>query len=115
MSNGVHAKRGFNYQDTVILDLLLTFFEEHRASGTVRPEGIDDLELAWCDSAESMQKRFVQVKKPREDNATNPTNSPWTLPEVTRELIPGTLSRLKGNTWQQDWILGDELYGRFHV
>lgn len=109
MSNGVHAKRGFNYQDTVTLDLLLTFFEEHRASGTVRPEGIDDLELAWCDSAGLTQKRFVQVKKPREDNATNPTNEPWTLAQITKDLIPGTLDRLKGNAWQQHWILGDEL------
>ena len=70
MSGGIHAKRGFNYQDTVTLDLLLTFFGEQRASGSVRPEGMDDLEFAWEDSAGSTQRRFVQVKKPRRNLST---------------------------------------------
>ena len=109
MSGGLHAKRGVNYQDTVILDLLMKHFGEHVASGTVRPEGIDDLELSWNDSDGSIRKRFVQVKKPREDTATNPTNLPWTVADITNDLLPGALSHLKGNTWQQDWILGDEL------
>ena len=109
MFGGIHAKRGFNYQDTVTLDLLLTFFGEQRASGSVRPEGMDDLEFAWEDSAGSTQRRFVQVKKPREDNATNPTNLAWSLAQIISDLIPDTLNRLKGNSWRQDWILGDGL------
>ena len=109
MSGGLQAKRGFNYQDTVILDLLMTHFQEHGPSSTVRPEGIDDLDLAWNDSNGSPQKRFVQVKKPREDNAGNPTDAPWTLAEVTSDLLPGTIMRLKGNTWEQLWILGDDV------
>lgn len=107
MSGGIHAKRGFNYQDTVILDLLLTHFDEYGLSATVRPEGIDDLDLTWIDAQGSEQKRFVQVKKPREDAATNPTGLTWTLANVTTELLPGTLSRLKDNKWEQIWILGD--------
>ena len=114
MSGGLHAKRGFNYQDTVILDLLMTHFQENGASSTVRPEGIDDLDLAWSDSNGSVQKRFVQVKKPREDIATNPTGAPWTLAEVTTDLLPGTLTRLKGNTWEQLWVLGDDLSPEVH-
>ena len=109
MSGGLHAKRGFNYQDTVILDLLMTHFQEHGPRSTVRPEGIDDLDLAWNDSNGSLQKRFVQVKKPREDMAANPIGASWSLAEVTTDLLPGTLTRLKDNTWEQLWILGDDL------
>ena len=109
MSGGIHAKRGFNYQDIVVLDLLITHFDENGLSGRVRPEGIDDLELTWTTSDGTFQKQFVQIKKPREDAATNPTNKPWTLAEITRELIPGTVLRMKGNTWKQFWILGDRL------
>ena len=110
VSGGIHAIRGFNYQDTVILDILMTHFQEHGASSSVRPEGIDDLELTWIAPGGAVQKRFVQVKKPREDAATKPTDSPWSLGEVTRELIPGTLGRLEGNSWKQHWILGDALH-----
>ena len=114
MSGGLHAKRGFNYQDTVILDLLMTHFQEHGPSSTIRPEGIDDLDLAWEDCKGSVQKRFVQVKKPREDITTNPTDAPWTLAQVTTELLPGTMTRLKGNTWEQLWVLGDNLSPDVH-
>ena len=109
MSGGVHAKRGFNYQDTVVLDLLITHFDEHGSSCSVRPEGLDDLELTWETSDGPVRKRFVQVKKPREDSATTPKRTPWTLADITRELMPGALLRLKGNTWEQHWILGDGL------
>ena len=76
VSGGIHAKRGFNYQDTVILYLLITHFAEHGPSSTVRPEGVDDLELTWSEGSGPSQTRFVQVKKPREDRATNPTGAP---------------------------------------
>ena len=109
MSGAIHARRGFNYQDTVVLDLLITHFDEHGSSATVRPEGMDDLDLTWTDAEGVVQKRFIQVKKPREDAATKPTGSPWTLADITAELIPGTLSRLKDNEWEQVWILGDEV------
>ena len=109
MSGGIHAKRGFNYQDIVVLDLLITHFEKYGPSGRVRPEGVDDLELTWTTSDGAVQKQFVQIKKPREDAATNPTNKPWTLADVTSELMPGAVLRMKGNTWKQHWILGDRL------
>lgn len=107
MYGGIHAKRGFNYQDTVVLELLIGFFKEHGSSGTVRPEGLDDLELSWTASDGAAQKRFIQVKKPREDRAAIPTGTPWTLAHATRELLPGTIRRLDGNIWEQHWILGD--------
>lgn len=109
MSGGLHAKRGYNYQDIVTLDLLLTHFAKHGASATVRPEGVDDLELSWKDSEGAILTQFVQVKKAREDQATNPINRPWTLADVTRDLIPGSFAHLMGNCWQQDWVLGDDL------
>ena len=109
MSGGLHAKRGYNYQDIVTLDLLLTHFAKHGASATVRPEGVDDLELSWKDSEGTILTRFVQAKKPREDQATNPINRPWTLADVTRDLIPDSFAHLMGNCWQQDWVLGDDL------
>lgn len=109
MFGGIHAKRGFNYQDTVVLEILINHFDKHGPSSIVRPEGIDDLELSWTASDDTVRKRFIQVKKPREDRAASPTGRRWTLADVTRELIPGTLRRLNGNTWEQYWILGDDL------
>ena len=109
MFGGIHAKRGFNYQDTVVLEILIAHFDEHGPSSTVRPEGLDDLELSWTASDDTPRKRFVQVKKPREDTATNPTGLRWRLAEATEELLPGTLRRLTGNTWEQYWVLGDDL------
>ena len=109
MFGGIHAKRGFNYQDTVVLEILIAHFHEHGPSSTVRPEGLDDLELSWTASDDTSRRRFVQVKKPREDTATNPTGLRWRLAEATEELLPGTLRRLTGNTWEQYWVLGDDL------
>lgn len=47
MSGGISAIRGFDYQATVILDLLLQHFERHGPNAIVRPEGEDDLDLRW--------------------------------------------------------------------
>ena len=94
---------------SVLRRRLLAHFGKHGASATVRPEGVDDLELSWRDSEGTILTQFVQVKKPREDRATNPTNLPWTLPDITRDLIPGAFAHLKGNCWHQDWVLGDNL------
>ena len=108
-TGGAHAKRGFKYQDTVVLELLITYFEEHGPSIRVRPEGLDDLELSWTASDGTTHNRFVQVKKPREDTTGYPTGRTWTLADMTSELLPDTFRRLNGNTWDQYWILGDDL------
>ena len=103
---GIHAIRGFDYQATVILDRLFAHFDAHGAGATVRPEEIDDLDLAWF--ADGVQKRrFEQIKKPREDRDLNPTSRPWTLAAVASDLLPDALSHLEGNTHEQVWILGD--------
>ena len=109
MSGGIQALRGFDYQSTVILDRLFAHFDEHGLNGSVRPEGADDLDLSWVGSDGSIHERFEQIKKPREDQETNPSRHPWTLPQVARELIPGALAKLDGNMHQQVWILGDEV------
>ena len=43
--SGLQAIRGFDYQATVILDLLLTHFESSDGRARARPEGEDDLDL----------------------------------------------------------------------
>lgn len=104
---GIHAIRGFDYQATVILGRLFAHFDAHGAGATVRPEEIDDLDLAWFAADGIQKRRFEQIKKPREDRNLNPTGRPWTMAEVARDLLPDTISHLEGNTHEQVWILGD--------
>jgi hypothetical protein len=66
MSGGISAIRGFDYQATVILDLLFDHFDRHGPGASVRPEGKDDLDLRWTDASVD-RRRFVQIKKPTED------------------------------------------------
>lgn len=106
---GIQAIRGFDYQATVILDRLFAHFDAHGADATVRPEGIDDLDLAWMTADGIQHRRFEQIKKPREDRDLNPTDRPWTLTAVAADLLPDALRHLKGNTHKQVWILGDEV------
>ena len=40
MTGCISAIRGFDFQATVILDLLLAHFEQFGAAASVRPEGI---------------------------------------------------------------------------
>ncbi|WP_287881878.1 HEAT repeat domain-containing protein [Aquitalea sp.] len=108
MSGGISAIRGFDYQATVILDLLLDHFELHGLSASVRPEGEDDLDLRWTDAGVGCS-RFVQVKKPTEDVQARPNPSPWSLTDIVRELLPDAIARLTGNDHEQVWVLGDEV------
>lgn len=78
MSGGIQALRGFDYQATVILDRLFAHFDEHGIHGTARPEGRDDLDLAWVTADGSQHQRFEQIKKRGEDRDINPTGAAWT-------------------------------------
>lgn len=108
MSGGISAIRGFDYQATVILDLLFDHFEHRGPSASVRPEGEDDLDLRWIDNGVSC-RRFVQVKKPTEDVQARSSPSPWSLADIVRELLPKAITRLTGNDHEQVWVLGDEV------
>lgn len=104
---GIHAIRGFDYQATVILDRLFAHFDAHGAGATVRPEEIDDLDLAWIGADGVQHRRFEQIKKPRENRDLNPTGRAWTMAAVAGDLLPDALSHLEGNRHEQVWILGD--------
>jgi hypothetical protein len=106
MSGGIHAIKGFDYQATVILDRLFDHFDQHGPTATVRPEGVDDLDLSWIDVG-TEYRRHEQIKKPRENNDGELKSDPWTLPDVVRELLPNTIRQLSGNSAEQVWILGD--------
>jgi hypothetical protein len=108
MSGGISAIKGFDYQATVILDLLFRHFEKFGATGQVRPEGVDDLDLQWVDRS-LVHRQYVQIKKPTEDNdgVENPTS--WTVAEAGRQLIPNTIKHLQNNAHRQVWVLGDEV------
>ena len=106
MSGGISAIRGFDYQATVILDLLFDHFDHHGPSASARPEGGDDLDLLWTD-VDVDRRRFVQVKKPTEDALACPNPSPWSVAKIVRELLSDAILRLTGNDHEQVWVLGD--------
>ncbi|MGB4074155.1 hypothetical protein [Pseudomonas sp.] len=108
MSGGISAIRGFDYQATVILDLLFDHFDHHGPNASVRPEGEDDLDLRWID-ADGDHRRFVQVKKPIEDAQTRPNPSLWGLMDIVHGLLPDAVAHLRGNEYEQVWVLGDEV------
>jgi predicted GNAT superfamily acetyltransferase len=108
MSGGISAIKGFDYQATVILDRLFDHFDWHGPEATARPEGIDDLDLIW--TADTVEyRRYVQIKKPKEDQYGNLKPAPWTLSAAIEELFPNTISHLSGNSDTQAWILGDKV------
>jgi tetratricopeptide (TPR) repeat protein/RecA/RadA recombinase len=106
VSGGIHAIKGFDYQATVILDLLFEHFDRRGASARARPEGLDDLELSWNEGA-NLRRLHVQIKKPSEDMDGKRVPSSWTVSEVTRDLLAASLAHLAGNEDEQIWILGD--------
>lgn len=110
MSGGISAIKGFEYQAIVILACLFDHFDQHGPSAQARPEGVDDLDLTWT-SGDQEHIRYIQIKKPREDNEGKLKPGPWTLSEVVRELLPNTINHLWDNSAEQTWIAGDE----FHV
>src|SRR4051812_8898708 len=107
MEGGIHALKGFIYQATVILDVLLPHLES-RVDARARPEGTDDLELSWTEGGVP-KVEYVQIKKPRENDQGQLKLEPWTLREIAQELLPGALAHLDGNDHVQRWILGDEV------
>ncbi|MBV5650879.1 HEAT repeat domain-containing protein [Pseudomonas aeruginosa] len=108
MSGGISAIRGFDYQATVILDLLFDHFDRHGPNASVRPEGEDDLDLRWIDAGGD-HRRFVQVKKPIEDAQARPNPSLWGLMDIVHGLLPDAVAHLRGNEYEQVWVLGDEV------
>jgi hypothetical protein len=64
---GIQVIRGFDYQATAILDRLFAHFDAHGAGVTVRPEGANDVDLAWTAVVGVQRRRFVQIKKTRKD------------------------------------------------
>jgi len=108
-TGGIVALRGFDYQATVILDCLITHFEEYGSKASVRPEGIDDLVLNWTGEDGASFQRYIQIKKPREDQYFNLTSKKWTVAEVSAQLIPGALAKQNYQDAEQVWILGDEV------
>uniref|UniRef100_UPI001177C0DD hypothetical protein n=1 Tax=Crenothrix polyspora TaxID=360316 RepID=UPI001177C0DD len=108
MSGGISAIRGFDYQATVILDILFDHFDQHGLTAQVRPEGVDDLDLHWTDAVEEC-RQFIQIKKPRENNNGDRNPSPWSLSEAINELFPNTIKQLNGNGYTQIWIVGDDV------
>ncbi len=107
-SGGIHALKGFDYQATVILDLLFNHFDNHGSAARARPEGLDDLDLCWKEHSQDYRS-YIQIKKPTEDANGNFKPSPWRLAEAVTDLFPNTISHLTGNTYEQVWILGDEV------
>jgi RecA/RadA recombinase len=106
MSGGISAIRGFDYQATVILDLLFDHFDQHGPAAQVRPEGVDDLDLYWSIGTE-IRRQFIQIKKPRDDINGERKPSPWSLSEAINELFPNTIENLSDNSHEQVWIVGD--------
>lgn len=106
MSGGISAIRGFDYQATVILDLLFQHFEHRGPNALVRPEGEDDLDLRWTEAGVD-HHCFIQIKKPREDALARPKPCNWSLADLVRDLLPTAMTRLAGNEHQQNFVLGD--------
>jgi hypothetical protein len=105
MTGGISAIRGFDFQATVILDLLLAHFEQFGAAASVRPEGTDDLDLL----DDRGNQTFVQIKKRQEESGGAATGHVWSLNEAVDEFLPQTLGHLRGNAHRQRWVLGDEV------
>lgn len=108
MSGGISAIKGFDYQATVILDRLFYLFDQHDDTAYVRPEGEDDLDLFWVEN-NIEYRQYIQIKKPTETNEGILSPSPWTLTDAINELFPNAILRLNNNSYEQIWILGDEV------
>lgn len=103
MTGGISAIRGFDFQATVILDLLLQHFEQFGAAAWARPEGTDDLDL---DDGLGNQT-FFQIKKRHENLAGEAVGDVWSLNDAS-DLLKKSLERLRGNAHRQVWLLGDD-------
>jgi hypothetical protein len=108
MSGGISAIKGFDYQATVILDILFKHFALYGSSAKARPEGLDDLDLSWIDG-DTENKQYIQIKKPAENNSGELKPTPWTLPLTVKDLLPKAIKNLSGNDHTQLWVLGDKV------
>jgi hypothetical protein len=108
MSGGISAIKGFDYQATVILDMLFEHFGQYGASAKARPEGLDDLDLSWVD-CDTEYKQYIQIKKPAESNSGELKPTPWTLSLIVKDLLPNAIKNLSGNDHTQLWVLGDKV------
>ncbi|OJA04225.1 hypothetical protein [Halomonas sp. QHL1] len=106
MSDGYQALKGFEYQATVNLDLIIKHFNQSNENISLRPEGEDDLVIIPDKEGVS---HFFQIKKPKESEDGFLKSEPWTLTEAINGLLVGTLERLRNNQHRQTWILGDEV------
>jgi hypothetical protein len=105
-SGGIAALTGYDVQSTVILELILTTFEEISVPILIRPEGRDDLDISWIDPAGPLErKRFYQIKKATEGDPS----AEWSLASVARDLLGDAVRKLANNDAEQYWILGDKL------
>jgi len=111
MSDGYHALKGFEYQATVNLDLIIKHFNQSNENISIRPEGEDDLVIVPDKEGTS---HFFQVKKPKESADGFLKKEPWALTEAVNGLLVGTLERLRDNQHRQTWILGDEVDADVH-
>jgi hypothetical protein len=111
MSNGRHALKGFEYQATINLDLLLRHFLQTDDTVEICPEGEDDLVVVPINGGSI---HYYQVKKPKEFDNGDLKNEPWSLVDIVEDLLPGTFDRLSGNQHLQTWILGDDVNPDVH-
>lgn len=111
MSDGYQALKGFEYQATVNLDLIIKHFNQSNESISLRPEGEDDLVIVPDKEGIS---HFFQIKKPKESKDGILKKEPWALTEAINGLLFGTLNRLRDNQHRQTWILGDEVDADVH-
>ncbi|WP_219704203.1 HEAT repeat domain-containing protein [Marinomonas lutimaris] len=106
MSGGISAIKGFDYQATVILDILFEHFDRRGPSAQARPEGIEDLDLSWTEGA-TEHRQYFQIKKPTEKNDGNLNPKPWTLSSTVKKLLPNAITNLSGNGHHLVWVVGD--------
>lgn len=97
---------GYDVQSTVILELILESFEQLPAPVQMRPEGKDDLEMAWIDPGTALRRQhFYQIKKATEGDP----KAEWSVADVARHLLGDAVAKLASNDAEQHWILGDKL------
>jgi hypothetical protein len=102
--NGYHALKGFEYQISVSLDLILDYFHRTDKEVLIRPEGQDDLVISIEDS-----KDYVQIKKPRENSKGEMTHRVWTFSEFAKEILLSSYDRTVNTQDRQIVVLGDQV------
>lgn len=102
--NGYHALKGFEYQTTVSLYLMLEYFHNKKDDILIRPEGKDDLVVTFGN-----RNDYIQIKKPRENAAGELTNKIWSISEIARDILISSYSRIADTQDRQIIVLGDKV------